>query len=350
MNSLLLPLWGSQAAEAAEGASFWMPPQASTIAADSDFVFYFIYWVCVICFVIMMGALGYFVLLYRQKTETDTVPLIKGSHALEIGWSIIPTIFMAVMFWYGFQLWIDLAVPPADSMEVRVTGQKWVWSYSYSHNGKVIKEAGVDAECMDRIKDPTRDIECNTPLRVPAGKPIKLVMNSIDVLHSFYVPDFRVKKDVVPGRYTVLWFEAPEPGEHNVFCTEYCGDRHGYMYSKVIVMPPDEFDAWLQMRWDETTEGPRTGEMVYQQEGCAGCHSIDGAPGVGPSFKGLYGRMEKLADGSSVMVDDNYLRESILVPGAKVVAGFAPSMPPFQGRLSDEEVANTIDYIKTLAD
>jgi cytochrome c oxidase subunit 2 len=159
-----------------------------------------------------------------------------------------------------------------------------------------------------------------------------------------------VKKDVVPGRYTVLWFEAPEPGEHNVFCTEYCGDRHGYMYSKVIVMPPDEFDAWLQMRWDETTEGPRTGEMVYQQEGCAGCHSIDGAPGVGPSFKGLYGRMEKLADGSSVMVDDNYLRESILVPGAKVVAGFAPSMPPFQGRLSDEEVANTIDYIKTLAD
>ena len=212
------------------------------------------------------------------------------------------------------------------------------------------EEAGADAECMKKVTDPTRDIECNKPLRVPAGKPVKLVMNSIDVLHSFYVPAFRVKKDVVPGRYTVLWFEAPEPGEHNIFCTEYCGDKHGYMYSKVIVMPPAEFDAWIQKRADETVDGPRPGDQIFAQEGCTGCHTTDGSPSVGPSMKGLYGKTEKLADGSSVQVDDNYLRESILVPGAKVVEGFAPTMPPFQGRLSDEEVSNLIDYIKTLAE
>lgn len=350
MNSLLLHLLGARAAEAAEGATFWMPPQASTIAADSDFVFYFIYWTCVVFFAIMMGAIGYFVLAYRQKSENDKVPLMKGSHTLEIGWSLIPAVFMAAMFWMGFEVWVDLAVPPADSMEVRVTGQKWAWTYSYKHDGKIVKVAGDDAECKKEIGDPTRDIECNAPLRVPAGKPVKLVMNSIDVLHSFYIPDFRVKKDVVPGRYTVLWFEAPEPGEHNVFCTEYCGDKHGYMYSKVIVMPPAEFDAWLSSEASNVVDGPRPGDKIFAQEGCTGCHSIDGTPGVGPSLKGLYGKQEELADGSTVLADDNYIRESILVPGAKVVKGYAPSMPPFQGRLSDDEVSNLIDYIKTLGE
>lgn len=349
-NSLLLHLLGARGAQAAEGATFWMPPQASTYAADTDFVFYFIYWVCVVFFIIMMAAVGYFVLAHRQKGPDDTVPDIKGSHALEIGWSVVPGVFMLAMFWYGFQVWIDQAVPPADAMEVRVTAQKWQWSYTYRHDGKSIQVGGPDAECMKRITDPTRDIECNAPLRVPAGKPVKLIMNSVDVLHSFFVPDFRTKKDVVPGRYTLAWFEAPEVGEHTIFCTEYCGDRHGYMYSKVIVMPPAEFDAWLQKEADATPVGTLPGDKLFAMKGCAGCHSIDGSKMVGPTLKGKFGTMETLEGGEQVKIDENYVRESILVPAAKIVAGYPASMPSFQGQLSDEEVGNLIDYIKTLSE
>jgi cytochrome c oxidase subunit 2 len=203
---------------------------------------------------------------------------------------------------------------------------------------------------MKQITDPTRDVECNAPLRVPAGQPVKLIMNSVDVLHSFYVPDFRVKKDVVPGRYSVVWFEAPEAGEHTIFCTEYCGDRHGYMYSKTIVMPPDEFEDWLQAEADATPVGTASGDKLFAMKGCAGCHSIDGSRLVGPSLKGLYGRDENLEGGMTVKADDNYIRESILVPAAKIVAGYPPTMPSFQGQLTDEEVSNLIDYIKTLSE
>jgi cytochrome c oxidase subunit 2 len=263
---------------------------------------------------------------------------------------VIPGIFMLAMFWYGFDIWIQQAVPPADSLEVRVTAQKWQWSYSYRHDGKTVTVGGPDAECMKRITDPTRDVECNAPLRVPAGRPVKLIMNSVDVLHSFYVPDFRVKKDVVPGRYSVVWFEAPEAGEHTIFCTEYCGDRHGYMYSKTIVMPPDEFEDWLQAEADATPVGTASGDKLFAMKGCAGCHSIDGSRLVGPSLKGLYGRDENLEGGMTVKADDNYIRESILVPAAKIVAGYPPTMPSFQGQLTDEEVSNLIDYIKTLSE
>jgi cytochrome c oxidase subunit 2 len=346
---MLLHLLGGRGAQAAEG-TFWMPPQASTYAADVDFVFYFIYWTCVVFFVILMAAVGYFVWAHRQKGPDDRVPDIKGSHALEIGWSVIPGIFMLAMFWYGFDIWIQQAVPPADSLEVRVTAQKWQWSYSYRHDGKTVTVGGPDAECMKRITDPTRDVECNAPLRVPAGRPVKLIMNSVDVLHSFYVPDFRVKKDVVPGRYSVVWFEAPEAGEHTIFCTEYCGDRHGYMYSKTIVMPPDEFEDWLQAEADATPVGTASGDKLFAMKGCAGCHSIDGSRLVGPSLKGLYGRDENLEGGMTVKADDNYIRESILVPAAKIVAGYPPTMPSFQGQLTDEEVSNLIDYIKTLSE
>lgn len=350
MNTLWLHLLGAGGAQAADGGSFWMPPQASTYAADTDFVFYFIYYTCVVFFVIMMAAVAYFVAAHRQKGPDDRVPDIKGSHALEIGWSVIPGVFMIAMFWFGFQVWIDQAVPPADAMEVRVTAQKWQWSYTYRHKGKSILVGGPDAECMKRVTDPTRDVECNQPLRVPAGKPVKLIMNSTDVLHSFYVPDFRTKKDVVPGRYTMVWFEAPEPGEHNIFCTEYCGDRHGYMYSKVIVMPEAEFNAWIDEEAANAVEGALPGDKLFAMKGCAGCHSIDGTKGVGPSLKGLYGKMENLEGGEQVKADENYIRESILVPAAKIVAGYPPAMPSFQGQLSDEEVGNLIDYIKTLSE
>ncbi len=351
MNSLLLHLLAAPSAQAAEGATFWLPPQASTYAGDTDFVFYFIYWTCVFFFIVMMGAVGYFVLSYRQKSEGEKVPDIKGSHALELGWATVPGVFLVAMFYLGFEGWVNQAVPPKDAYEIRVTAQKWNWSFTYLKDGKAVTKGGQDSECMKAVDSPRRDVECNEPLRIPAGKPVKLVMNSIDVLHSFYVPDFRIKKDVVPGRYTVVWFEAPEVGPHDIFCTEYCGDKHGYMYSRVEVLEPAKFDAWLKEEADKLGEGglPPAKEF-FAQKGCPACHSVDGANGVGPTLKGKYGTMEKLADGSEVKIDDEYLRESILNPTAKIVAGYPPAMPSFQGQLKEAEVNHLIDYIKTLAE
>ena len=177
-------------------------------------------------------------------------------------------------------------------------------------------------------------------------------MSSVDVIHSFFVPDFRVKKDVVPNRYTVVWFEAPEPGEHVVFCAEYCGDGHSRMLSKVKVVDRAEFDAWVaeQKAASGGLSSAERGAKLFKSKGCTGCHSTDGSPMLGPTMKGLYGKQEKFTDGTTAAVDDNYLRESLMVPAAKVVEGFAPQMPPYQGQLDDDEVNDLIDYIKSLSE
>ena len=328
--------------------TFWWPPQAATYASDVDWLFYFIYYTCVTFFLILMGAALCFVVTYRKRPGGVTTADIKGNHVLEIAWTMVPAAFMLIMFWCGFTIWIDRAVPPADSLEVRVTAQKWQWNYTYTHDGKSFTVGGYDTACLKQSSTTTRYVECSEPLRVPAGRPVKLIMNSVDVIHSFYIPDFRNKKDVLPGRYTVTWFEAPVPGEHNVFCTEYCGEKHGYMYSKVVVMPEEEFYEWLQTSADNVVEGTPSGEKLFAMNGCTGCHSVDGSRGVGPSLLGLYGRLEDLSDGTQILADENYIRESILQPATKIVAGYPPAMPSFQGRLSDEEVGNLIDYIKTL--
>lgn len=247
--TMLLPLITAGAARA-EGGTFWMPKASSTYAAEVDDVFYFIYYTDAVFFVVLMAAMILMAIKYRRKAEGEVTPVIKGNHTLELAWSVLPTFLLVAMFWLGFKGWINMSVPPADSMEVRVIGQKWNWTYQYpaANIGGVdypsFEVAGADAACMERVADPSRDIECNAALVVPAGKPVKLVMNSRDVLHSFFVPDFRMKRDVIPGRYTQQWFEAPEVGEHNIFCTEYCGDRHGYMYSKVKVLAQADYDAW----------------------------------------------------------------------------------------------------------
>jgi cytochrome c oxidase subunit 2 len=357
MNTLWPALSGvlGGVAHAAEEASFWMPPQASTYAADVDFTFYYIYFIDVACFIVMMGAMFYFVANYRMKKEGEKVPDIKGSHALEIGWSVLPGILMVGMFWFGFQGWMDMAVPPSDAMEVRVIGQKWNWTYQYNVDGTSFEVAGNDEDCMEKGTTPDKWNDCTAPLVVPAGTPVKLVMNSRDVLHSYYVPDFRMKKDVVPGRYTVAWFEAPEPGTHKVFCTEYCGDQHGYMYSRVEVKPQAEFDAWIKEQVQAAKEsgsltGAALGEKLYAAKGCAGCHKIDGTRLVGPPLNGLFGKEEKLEGGETVKVDEEYLRESILVPAAKIVAGYPPAMTPYQGILDEREVEGLVEYIKTLSE
>jgi cytochrome c oxidase subunit 2 len=309
--------------------SFWLPPAASTIAAEIDFVWWYIFILSGVFFVILMGGLIGLFVKYRQREEGEPTADIKGSHVLELVWAGVPSIFLVLMFWFGFTGWINYAVPPADSMEVRVLAQKWDWNYQYT-DGKTGKSF------------------LSPELKVPSGKPVKLVMQSQDVLHSFYVPDFRIKRDVVPNRYTVVWFEAPHEGVHNVFCTEYCGDGHSKMIETVTVMDPQDYRSWAQGEFEGG--GVMTGEKLYAIKGCQGCHSVDGSAKVGPSFQGLYGKQESLSDGSTVKVDDDYIRESINVPAAKVVAGYAPSMPPYQGQLSDEEINLLIDYIKNLSE
>lgn len=356
--TMLLPLMTASAARA-EGGTFWMPKAASTYAQDVDDVFYFIYYTDAVFFAVLMAAMILMAVKYRRKAEGESTPVIKGNHTLELAWSVFPTFLLVAMFWLGFKGWMNMAVPPADAMEVRVIGQKWNWTYQYpaANIGGVdypsFEVAGADAACMERVADPTRDIECNAALVVPAGKPVKLVMNSRDVLHSFFVPDFRMKRDVIPGRYTQQWFEAPEVGEHNVFCTEYCGDRHGYMYSKVEVKSPADFEAWKLEQHKKAAasglvSGAELGAQLFASKGCAGCHKIDGTKLVGPWLNGKFGAQEQLADGSTVTIDEGYLRESILVPGAKIVAGYPPSMPPYQGQLDDRQVEGLIEYIKSL--
>ncbi len=342
-------------AQAAEGGTFWMPPAASTYAADVDFVFYYIYFIDVACFIVMMAAMIYFAVTYRQKKEGERTPDIKGSHALEIGWSVLPGFLMVGMFWFGFQGWMDMAVPPADSMEVRVIGQKWNWTYQYTMNGTTFEVAGNDEACMEKGTTPDKWNDCTAPLVVPAGKPVKLVMNSRDVLHSYFVPDFRFKHDVIPGRYTVGWFEAPEEGVHQVFCTEYCGDQHGYMYSRVEVKSEAEFQTWAtekaeQAKADGNLVGAALGEKLFAAKGCAGCHKLDGTRLVGPPLNALFGKMENIEGGTQVKVDEAYLRESILVPGAKIVAGYPAAMTPYQGQLSEVELEGLVDYLKTLSE
>lgn len=310
--------------------TFWLPPQASTIAPDIDRIFYLIYWVNVVFFVAMMGAVFLFFFKYKQKSPDQKTSAIKGSHTLELIGAVIPTILSVVLFVTGFRVYVDSSVPPADSMDVRVVAQKWKWDFYYP-------EAGVTSDS----------------LVVPAGENVRLTMSSKDVLHSFFVPDFRVKKDVLPNRYSVVWFNAPDAGEHNIFCTEYCGDGHSVMLNTVEVLEPAAYDAWLTEQVAAASAprpgpGIELGELLYKEKACNGCHTADGSALVGPTFKGLYGKSEALEDGSTVTVDDDYLRESIEAPAAKIVKGYAPSMPPFEGQLTDEELNSLIDYIKTL--
>jgi cytochrome c oxidase subunit 2 len=317
--------------------SFWMPPEASVTTEFVDPVFYYILALTTAFFVAIVAVGAYFAIRYRKRGDGDRTHPSAGSHKLEAILAIVPSVLMATIFWVGFRGYMNLAVPPSDAMEIQVTGQKWFWTFEYPTTGVKLSTS----------ETATREAEgLETGLVVPVNRPVKLIGSSRDVLHSMYVPAFRVKKDVMPNRYTVLWFEANQVGTFDYFCTEYCGKDHSRMITKVIVKSQEDFDAWM-VEEAKRSSGPPQGDKLFAKGGCAACHSLTGEKGVGPSLKGLFGRNEALADGTTVMADENYIRESIVNPAAKVVNGFAPVMPPFAGTFSDEELDALVNYIKS---
>ena len=308
--------------------SFWMPSQASTTAGEVDTVFYVIYWISVFFFALIVGLMTWFVIRYRRRSHGETVDRMPThSLALEITWTAIPVIVSAILFVVGFKSYMNLATPPGNAYEISVTGQKWQWFFTYP-NGFVSSE-----------------------LHVPVDQPVRLVMTSEDVIHSLWIPAFRVKKDVLPGRYTHTWFEATEAGTYPLLCTEYCGTGHSDMLTVVTVHESGRFETWLEKAANlyDTMPPAEAGEMLVQRNGCLQCHSLTGGKLIGPSFKELYGHTFATTDGRSVVADENYIRESILDPLAVIVAGFEPVMPTYAGKIKDQEISYIIAYLKSLS-
>lgn len=306
--------------------SIWLPRASSTIAREIDYGWSVISIICIAFFLIVISAMFFFMWRYRRRGESDVVSLVDHNLRLEIFWTAIPTVILLWLFWIGFKGYVDASVAPAESMEIRVLGEKWKWTFIYP-NG----------------------VETYGELRVPRGRPVKLIMSSKDVIHSLFIPEFRIKNDVVPGLYTTLWFEATQTGNTVLECTQYCGDSHSNMLAKVMMMDQRDFNEWLDTAGDPSKglTPVAYGQKIYSGKGgCLACHSLNGTPMTGPTFKGVWGRKEELSDGSTVVVDENYVRESILVPTAKVVKGFQPVMPPFKGVLSDKEIDALIAFLK----
>lgn len=315
------------------GRGFWMPERASTVADNVDLVFNMITWISAIFFVLIVVIMAVFIIKYRRVPGREAERTVTHHTPLELTWTIIPLILVIVIFYVGMVGYLELRTSPVDVYEVQVTGQKWYWNFE--HRGGCA-EANV--------------------LRVPVGRPVRLIMSSTDVLHSLYIPAFRVKQDVVPGRFTTLWFEATRTGTFDLYCTEYCGTQHSQMVGHVIVYDEDEFEEEMRKCRDWINEiGEEqlflAGARLFNR--CQACHTLDGTPKIGPSFLETHqyfveGRERTFVDGSRRLVDENYLRESILVPASEVVAGYPNSMPPFQAQLNEQQLRSLVEFIKRL--
>lgn len=310
----------------------WLPDNASNLAGGVDNVLLFITVISVFFFLLISIVLIVFAVKYRRKTENDETPYLTGNELLEVIWTVIPSVLLMIIFAWGYIEFREMRNPPEDATEVNVIAKQWLWQFDYYNGKKTINE-----------------------LYVQQGRPIRMVMRSDDVLHSFFVPDFRVKQDILPGNYTQLWFTPTKTGTFELFCAEYCGTGHSQMLAKVHVLSPESYAIWEKGtgvdKGTAVASGlppAERGEQLYTQRGCNACHSINGTALVGPTFKGVFGKNEKMSDGKTVTVDENYLRESILEPQALIVEGYQPVMPAFKGILSDDEVTALIEFIKTL--
>jgi cytochrome c oxidase subunit 2 len=297
------------------------PEQASTIAARVDGLYVFLIGVAVFFTGLIFLLILYFAIKYRRRPGHTRAQQVGTYNLLETVWILIPLAITMVVFVWGAKLYAMVMLsPPENSLEVYAIGKQWMWKFQ--HPGG---QREIDA------------------LHVPVGYPVKMTMTSQDAIHSFYVPAFRIKMDVVPGRYTTIWFEASKPGVYHLFCAEYCGTNHSRMRGQVIALPPTQYQEWLRSN-AEVESMAAAGAHLFQQMGCAMCHGT----GLAPALEGRFGSSVQLQGGETVLADEAYVRESILNPRAKLVAGYAPIMPTFQGQLSEEELTQLVAYIKSL--
>jgi cytochrome c oxidase subunit 2 len=300
-----------------------VPERAASIAGEVDALFLFILAVTGLFALGIWVALIFLAVRYRRRSEADRPPEIHGSLVLELTWTIVPLLLMSVMFVWGAKVYFRMNRPPDDAMTVSVVGKRWMW----------------------KLQQPTGQREINE-LHVPVGRAVRLVITSEDAIHSFFVPAFRIKKDAVPGRYNVAWFRATKVGTYHLFCAEYCGTEHSRMTGRVVVMEPDAYQTWLA--GGPPPESPvAAGEKLFTELNCITCHRPDSA-GRGPVLVGMFGRAVHLAGGDTVVADEAYVRESIVSPAAKVVAGYQPVMPTFQGQVTEEQLIALVAYIQSL--
>jgi cytochrome c oxidase subunit 2 len=299
------------------------PPEASTYAVREDALFFFLVAVAAFFVALIFLLILLFAVRYRRRSPEDRARSVREPRWLEVTWILVPLGLTLIMFLWGAQLYFFASRPPAGAIDIAVVAKQWMWKFQHPEGPREIDE-----------------------LYVPVGVPVKLTMTSEDVIHSFFVPAFRIKRDVVPGRYITAWFEATKPGEYRLFCAQYCGTPHAGMIGQVIVLEPMDYERWL--RGGATNVSPAAaGEVLFQRLGCSSCHRPDNT-GPGPSLVGLFGRPVKLSTGQTVIADEGYIRESILMPHAKIVTGYQPIMPTFKGQVSEDGLAQLIAYIKSL--
>jgi cytochrome c oxidase subunit 2 len=299
------------------------PDRASSFANNVDALYIFLIAVCGFFTLLVFALVAFFALKYRERPGREATQ-IEGSLALEATWTLIPFGLFMIMFVWGASVYMDEAQPPKNAMDIFVVGKQWMWKLQHPEGVREINQ-----------------------LHVPVGKDVRLTMISQDVIHSFFVPAFRIKQDVLPGRYTTLWFHPIKTGHYHLFCAEYCGTLHSGMIGEVVVMEPSEYAAWLS---NGSAEGSMasSGEKLFQELGCSSCHRAD-TQGRGPDLAGTYGKPVMLDNGSTVVADDAYIRESIVNPGSKVVAGYKPIMPTYSGIVSEEQLLSLLSYVKSLA-
>ena len=299
------------------------PEQASTIAPRVDNLYFFIVAVTAFFAVLVSVVVIVFAVKYRTNDPLAVGARIHGSIPLELGWSIIPFIIAIVIFGWAADVFFDISRPPDQTLEVYATGKRWMWKFQHIDGQNEINE-----------------------LHVPVGRAVKVTFTSEDVLHSMYFPSFRVKADAIPGRYSTVWFIPSKVGEYHLFCAEYCGTRHSGMVGRVVVMEPAAYQSWLSGTLGTTSLSQR-GEQLFNDLACNTCHRSDGS-GRGPSLVAKFGKQERLDSGATVTIDESYVRESILMPQAKLVLGYKPLMPTFQGLVSEENVLALVEYVKSL--
>jgi len=303
----------------------FIPESASTLSGDVDAVYFYISGVTIFFTTLISLVVVFFVIRYRRRNPFEIPRPIEGSTKLETLWSVIPLVIAMSIFVWGAKVYFAQYRPPKNALEVYVVGKQWMWKFQHSTGQREINE-----------------------LHIPVGQKIKLIMASEDVIHDVFVPAFRIKADVVPGKYTSEWFEATKPGRYHFFCAEYCGMNHSGMGGWVVVMQPADFENWLSGNASQLSPAA-AGQQMFESLGCASCHGANGEGGRGPALLGLFGSNVVLNNNQTVRADEGYVRESILNPQAKIVSGFGPIMPSFQGQVNEEQLLQLVAFVKSLS-